>query len=243
MVAKVPAAVVALAGVTVWQLGLLDRPKFQYEETLLDRELYAIMATTKGNIGQQVEKLATGTLKGIESLPDSKELFESAVKLYPGTPEGAEKLALGLYFDDPKEAKEPRWALGWALESPQGGGFGKIQSLVDKIQEASGLSETIRAVRISKGSVLKAQIPWRNFFTPMIQPMFQWTRGYLAYDQGGYNDTTVVYKGPISLEAYVTGAQDSYHHIDYVVLFGNTKHTWDDCFPVEPIVDASIADE
>jgi len=244
MVVKVSAILIALAGVLVWQLGLFDRPKFEYQETLLDRELYAIVATTKGNVGKQVAKIAEGTLKGIESLPNSKELFESAAKLYPGTPEGAEKLALGLYFDDPKEVPEgeQRWALGWAVESPKGG-FGKIRSLVDKVQEASGLSEPIRAVRISKGRALKGEIPWRNFFTPMVQPRIQWNRAFQAYEKGGFEDPKTVYKGPIALEVYVTGVKDSFHHIDYVVLFDNTKHTWDDCFPEEHVIDASVADE
>jgi len=246
MKAKVSAVIAALAGVLVWQLGLFDRPKFEHQETFLPRELYAIVAVTKGDVRPKVfEKLITGTLKGIESLPDSTKLLESAVKIYPGTPEGAEKLALSVYFDDPVDVKkeEQRWAIGWFVESPKGN-YGSIHALVDKVQEASGLTETIRAIRFGKGSVLKVSIPWRNFFTPMIQPMIQWTRGFATYEQGGYNDSTVVYKNPIALEVYVTvGPTDSYDHIDYVVLFGNTKTTWEDCFPVEHAVDAIMVDE
>lgn len=246
MVAKVAAVVVAVAGVLVWQLGLFDRPKFEFQESLLPeeqhhhRELYAIVAVAKGNIASQVGKLATGTLKGIEESlgpEDSKELLGSAAKLWPGTPEGSEKLSVGLYFDNPKAVAEERWAIGWAVESHHGGfesGFHKVQAMVDKIQAASGLTEPIRAVRI-RGSALKAQIPWRNFFTPMIQPMLQWTRAFQTYENEGHKNDPKheATDEAIALEVYVSGPNDSYHHIDYVLLFGDTHKTWGDCFPDE----------
>jgi hypothetical protein len=111
----------------------------------------------------------------------------------------------------------------------------EIQKVVDAVQEKSGLTETIRAVRLGNDRVLKATIPWRTFLTPVVGAMLHWSRAFKAYMEGGYSSTCgrPDEEGSIALEVYLSGPRDSMEYIDYIVLFGNTKNVWDDCFPVE----------
>jgi hypothetical protein len=228
------AIIVVLLGVAIYQLGVFERPTFEYHESLLDQEkgheLYAIMATTtEKNIGQHVMRLVNGTFEGINSTSTGPTYLKSAAELY-GAPEGAEKLGVGLYFEDPATSEAPRWAFGWVVATKN---FGEAKHLAEEAKKASGLDEPIRAVRIGKDNVLKAKIPWHNPWTPMIAPMLHWGRAFKEYEKGGYKSSM----GPLLCDIYVTGPRDSYQYIDYVVLMGDTKHTWDDAFPLKVKVD------
>ena len=104
--------IVVLLGVAIYQLGVFERPKFEYHESLLEQErgheLYTIMATTtEKNIGQHVMRLMNGTFEGINSTSTGPGYLKAATKLY-GAPEGAEKLGVGLYFEDPATSDVPR---------------------------------------------------------------------------------------------------------------------------------------
>jgi hypothetical protein len=234
------AIIVVLLGVAIYQLGVFERPTFEYHESLLDQEkgheLYAIMATTtEKNIGQHVMRLVNGTFEGINSTSTGPTYLKSAAELY-GAPEGAEKLGVGLYFEDPATSEAPRWAFGWVVATKN---FGEAKHLAEEAKKASGLDEPIRAVRIGKDNVLKAKIPWHNPWTPMIAPMLHWGRAFKEYEKGGYRSTSGRQgeDGSIACDIYVTGPRDSYQYIDYVVLMGDTKHTWDDAFPLKVKVD------
>jgi hypothetical protein len=144
----------------------------------------------------------------------------------------ADAVSVGLFFDDPKKsAGPPRWAAGWLVEASS---FEQIQELVDDVKKASGLEGPIRAVRISKDNILKAEIPWRTRLTPMIAPMLHWDRGFRVL-QEEYESKKKSEYNPIALEVYVRGATGGscFDRIDYVVLFGDTSHTWADTFPDE----------
>jgi hypothetical protein len=91
----------------------------------------------------------------------------------------------------------------------------------------------MRAVRIGKDHILKARIPWHNSLTPMIAPMIHWKRAFDEYAKGGYTSSGRPEEGAIACEIYVTGPRDSYQYIDYVVLMGDTKQTWDDALPLQ----------
>ena len=55
--------------------------------------------------------------------------------------------------------------------------FEDAQALQAKAQELYPDQDKIQAVRLGPGPILKATIPWRSFFTPMIAPMLHWGRG------------------------------------------------------------------
>jgi hypothetical protein len=108
----------AVAAGAAYILGVFDRPKFELQDSLLkgnkNDELYCIVATTtEKNIGAHVKRLLIGSLKGIQALSNGKDILQDAAKIY-GSLEGAEKLGLGLYFDDPKKKG---WAVGWAVHA------------------------------------------------------------------------------------------------------------------------------
>jgi hypothetical protein len=217
-------------------LSVFDRPKFEAHDSLLkgnaSAELYCIVATTtEKNFGAHVKRLLIGSLKGIQALSNGKVILQDAARIY-GSVEGAEKLGLCLYFDDPKEKGSPRWAVGWAVHAKS---FADIQNLVNAVQEKSGLTETFRAVHLVNGSVLKATIPWRGSLTPLVGAMLHWPRAFKAYKEGGYSSTCgrPDEEGSIALEVYLSGPGDSMKYMEYVVLFGNTTTVWDDCFPAE----------
>jgi hypothetical protein len=174
-----------------------------------------------------------GTLEGIRSTGSTGPAYlKAAAELY-GAPEGAEKLGIGLFFEDPAQSDAPLWAIGWAVATKN---FGEAKRLAEEAKKASGLlDEPIRAVRIGKDNILKAKIPWHNSLTPMIAPMIQWKRAFEEYERGRYKTSNgrAGEIGAIACEIYVTGSRDSYQYIDYVVLMGDTKNTWDDAFPLQ----------
>lgn len=230
------AAVIGVAALILTQLGIFDRPAFEYHESLLvgqevGRELFAIVATsTEKGIGQHVMRLIKGVLEGIESTDTGPSYLKTSAELY-GAPEGAERLGIGLYFEDPALVDAPRWAIGWAVATKN---FNEAKKLAEETKKASGLDEPIRAVRVGKDNVLKAKIPWHNAFTPWIAPMLHWGRAFDEYSKKGYTSTGREGEdGSIACEIYVSGPKDSYQYIDYVVLMGDTKHTWDDTLPLQ----------
>lgn len=233
------AIIAVLLGVATYQLGVFERPTFVHHENLMDREkgheLYAIVATaTEKNIGQHVMRLLNGTLQGINSTDTGSVHLKTAAELY-GAPEGAEYLGVGLYFEDPAKSDAPRWAIGWGVATKN---FGDAKHLAEEVKKASSLDEPVRAVRIGKDHVLKAKIPWHNSFTPWIAPMLHWGRAFKEYEKGGYESSGREGEdGSIACEIYVMGPRDTYQYIDYVVLMGDTKHTWDDALPLEAKVD------
>jgi hypothetical protein len=257
-------------------LGLLDRPDFIYHESLWSnsrkddingdddsssrRPMFAILATIKtknigGNIGWMIETTKSSLLKD-DSDNKASTLMRQAASAY-GAPDGAEELNVGLYFDDPCTVDEPRWGIGWALAVTK---YKELEVWKQKVAKEFAEKQigdptagkvVIRAVRIGPGPVLKAKIPWRNRFTPMIQPMLQWRRGFQTFEdgrkQGLYDDAsnnrhTVGDYDPVALEVYVTGPNDSMEFIDYVVLLGDTSTVWDDAFP-QPEGDNNFTDE
>jgi hypothetical protein len=230
----IAAGVAVFIGVSVYQLGLFERPGFEHQEHLLNdgRELYAIMAvveTPYKEIGKHLMRLMEGVEKGIQAVDDGASRMQNAAETY-GAPEGAEKLGVGLYFDDPHHKNSKgRWAIGFAV---QGSSYRDVHGMVHAVKEASGLEEAIRSVRIGRDHVLKARIPWHNSITPMIAPSLHWQRGWDAYKLGSYKSKgTPGEEGSLALEVYVTGKKESMQYIDYVILMGDTTHTWHDCFP------------
>lgn len=236
--------IVAVVAFVTYQLGILERPPFVYQEAFLNgKELLAIVATTRErNIGQHVERLVQGTKKGVESLENSSAILKAAAKEY-GPDDAFPLVSIGLYFDDPYENENPRWAIGWAV---QGRSFEGLQALLPQIQKASGLDDPIKVVRIGGVGVgsFVARIPWRNMLTPMIAPMLHWGRGFQAYynhaETNGLSEQQI--SPPIALEVYVCEENDAKAFIDYVVLFGRVKNTWDDSFPgsIEEFGEASV---
>ena len=226
----VAAAVACTLAVCAFFLGIFDRPTFEFHDSLVGgRELYAIVAaSTDKNFGQNIFRLFNGTLTGINAFRDGPAMLQSAAELY-GSPEGADKLAVGLYFDDTARSGSPRWAIGWAVEA----NFGAVKRAAKTAQKESGLKEPLRAVRISKDNILKAKIPWRTPVTPAIAPMLHWGRGKKAYKEGGYTSSSgrTGEDGFVCLELYVTGANDTAAYLDYALLMGDTRKTWDDTFP------------
>ncbi|CAB9518104.1 expressed unknown protein [Seminavis robusta] len=225
----------ALLAFMTYQLGLLERPEFKHHKSFLNgQELHAIVATTTGNIGQQVERLVVGTKKGVGALGDKgTAMMAAASKAYGVDQEAIPAISTGLYFDDPFSMEHPRWAIGWAVAGPS---IEELKALLPVVQEASGLeSNEIRVVRIggSGTEIITVRIPWRNYFTPMIAPMLHWGRGFQVYEKY-IEENKEADKGvtPIALEVYVhEGDGSTREFIDYTVLFGEVSNTWEDTFP------------
>ena len=226
-----------------------------------DRYLYGIVAlSSKKNIGSAIKFIFTSIDDGMkECTKNAEELMQAAGKLYNGSTPTSENatnessateqsvLAIGLYFNNPSTAQVPKWAAGWAIEAES---FEVVQDIAKQIQECLDKKETsevgeseplqIRAVRMGgpKCAILKGQIPSHNRFTPMLAPMIQWTRAFKTYTQAKYTANTgrpmnEHDEGPIALEVYsMAGNKICEGHIDYVVLFGDVKATWDDLFPL-----------
>jgi hypothetical protein len=221
---------VALIALITYQLGIFDSPEFVEGST---KEMYALMATsTNKYIGKHVMRLLSGTndailkAKGVES-----SILANAAANY-GSPAGADSLSVGLYFEDPNSVEHPRWAVGSIVDVAN---LEALEELKKLVQEASTLEEPIKAVQIGPGPILKARIPWRNMLTPYIAPMLHWKRAFDAYAAGGYSSFNGREGeiGAIACEIYVTGANDSYEAIDYIVLMGTTQKIWDATFPLE----------
>jgi hypothetical protein len=225
------AAVITVAA--LYQLGLFDWP--QFEESLLEPQLYGLLATTKSkDIAGSIERLLNGTRTAIETV--AKDRLAPAAAAY-GAPSGAEALSIGIYVDDPGAVDHPRWGLGWAIQvdnkDPK-----LLADILDQVSQTSTLDEPIRLVTLGGGSkVLTARIPWRTMLTPAVAPMLHWGRGFKAYKNGGYTSTSGREgdEGALACEIYVTGPNDSLEYIDYVVLMGDTSPIFDAMFPVAPI--------
>lgn len=218
---------VCLVAVAAYFVGIFDRPPFEYSDTLSPNgEVYAIVAvTTQKDISKHVQRLMMGAKLAVPA-----DRNAAAAAAYD--PE-ATKMAVGLWFDDPKKHENPRWAMGWAVASPD---FATVQNMALEGQEASGLSEELKAVRLGQSPVLKARIPWKSFFTPMIAPMLHWDRAFSAYQKGHYTATAGPGRGekegPLALELYLQGEGSKNLYIDYAVLMGDTSVTWNDVFPL-----------
>lgn len=250
------AAAVAIIGVLVQQLGFLDGANFHYyenlwwpdglrkkrahKETSVAEPLYAILAmSTSKDFGAHIERLLTAVKKPLDENSSLKSSMAKAAEEY-GAPEGAEALSVGLYFDDPIAVDEPRWGMGWAVAIGSFTDLQKIQEQVAASFRSNNHKETVRAVRIGPGPVLKSRIPWRHRFTPMLMPMLQWKKGFEVYDAGKKDGIYQASNGrnnkaewdAVACEIYVTEKNDKGAYIDYVVLMGDTSDVWDDSFPV-----------
>jgi hypothetical protein len=227
-----------VAGFAAYQLGIFDRPPFRFYENLVNNKdqsyLIALLAfSTEKKIGKHICRLMNGVNNGIlKSSTKSQAMLTTARRLYTSSDSEDGSVGVGLYFDDPTKSDNPRWAAGFAIQADS---FDEVQKLVSTVQENSGLSEVIKAVRIGKGSnILKANIPYHNSMTPMIAPMIQWKRAYETYDKGGYKSFNNRPKDDCpapALEVYFTGTNfSSMTGMDYIVLIGDTTETYDDCY-------------
>jgi len=249
-IARLTAVAVAVAAATLYLLGIFDCPGFARQDALLPdadgshhRELYALVATTTDkNVGGNIGRLLEGTKKGIDSLPDGADLLRNAAKKYDSS---AETIAVSLFLDHPKQVDAPRWATGWAVYADS---FHKIQHAVTAVQDKSGLTdETIRAVRLGKGPVLRGSIPWRTMLTPIIGAMLNWKRALKIFDQEGYEaphcgdhrkDETCCH---VALELYLSGEKDRMLRVDYALLLGDNTHVMDDSFPLNEYTKEDVA--
>lgn len=251
---------IILAGCVVGYLvGIFDRPLFEYQETLVmgdDNDakkqtfLYAIVAfSTEPKIGQHIERILDGVKMGLLGQPNGKALMTAASQLY-GPPANSEDgyIEVELYFDDPEQTEHPRWLAGYAVQADT---FEEIQNLLSDVQKKSGLTkEIIRAVRVGCGSsVLKASIPYRSRFTCMIATMIQWKRAFHTYEKGSYQSecgrsheevaaiALALYFGTFSS----MNSKGCLQALEYIVLMGDTKITWDDAIPLPSDPNSDIA--
>lgn len=198
---------VALLAVVAFFLGIFDRPEFVYQDSLLPdgSDLMTIVATSQDqNIGENIMRLLGGAEAAIMASPEGTRLLEAAAESF-----GGGKVGVGLYFDDPKTMDAPRWAAGWAVQA----NFNQARAIASEGASASGLEEEpIKTVVIRNSQVLRASIPWRSYFTPMIAPMLHWERGFAKYkeDNGGT-------AAGLALELYVTDKEGKYKSIEFIV--------------------------
>jgi hypothetical protein len=229
------AVAVVLGGLFAFLTGLFDRPKFVYREFLLEskKELYVLMAPCKENgFAKHMPRICQGTLDAVQALKGSTKLLADGAALY-GSPKGAERLFIGLFFDDPWLTNTPRWAIGWVVDVKD---FAEAKTLAEEANKTkpAKLTEPIVAVRVGPGPGIAGRLPWRTMLTPRMAPMVQWARAFAAYRKGGYKSHgREGEEGSVACEVYVTGPNDSYEYIDYIVLMGDTRNVWDDTFPVE----------
>lgn len=199
----IPVLVASLA-VVLFLFGVFDRPDFEYHDSF--PELVTIVAVSrKKNIGEHVMALMQAAESAILASPDGARMMEAAANLYGGGAEG--KLGVGLYFDDPKTEDNPRWAVGWAV----GTDVNQARLIAAQGAAATGQADSIRVVRVPNSRVLKASIPWRSRWTPMIAPMLHWERGMAKYMKDNSKEAM------LALEVYVSGENDKYKTIDYIV--------------------------
>lgn len=230
----VSASIVLIAGLA-YAVGLFDRPKFEYHEYFLKskQELFILAAPCQEpSYAKHIPRICEGTIDAIKTLKDSSKLLTDGAKLYD-VPEGAEKLCVGLYFDDPWKTNAPRWAIGWAVGCKDSAAAQAMVLEANKNKPAT-LKETMVAIRVGPTGGPCARIKWRTSVTPMVMPMIMWSRAYAAYEKGGYrSESGRGGDGSVACEVYVTGPNDNRAYIDYIVLSGDTKNVWDDTFPVE----------
>ena len=226
-----------VAAVTAYQLGYFDRPEFEITSSLCRNTssglqfIGVIAISTEGNISSVSDRLDDGVLKGIRALENGDSMLKRASDLY-GTPKDSDKVRLSLFGDDieAQDGASARWGAGWAVAVAK---FRDIQKVIENIQGSSGLNEEIRAVRVEGPGVLKATIPWRNNFTPVVGAMIQWGRAYDAFakhectaDNGRDGQ-----EGTICMEMSVCVADDRIVWVDFVLLHNDTSELWDDAFP------------
>lgn len=231
----VSASVIFIGGLA-YAVGLLDHPKFVYREYFLQskQELFLLVAPCQEpTYAKHIPRICEGTIDAIKTLKGSAKLLADGAKLYD-VPDGAEKLGIGLYFDDPWKTNTPRWAIGWAVGCKD---FEAAQALaVDANKnKPAKLKETIVAVRVGPKGGIGGRIKWRIPITPMVMPMIMWSRAYAAYENGGYKSDNGRDgdEASVACEVYVTGPNDKGAYIEYIVLSGDTKNIWDDTFPVD----------
>ena len=220
------------AGFFLFQVGFFDKPPL--EEKVLDGTLYFFLAaTTSKDIGGNVMRLLKGSNEAVSQVASPEQLAMPA-QVY-GSPKGSESLSAGLYIDDPMTDDHPRWGLGFAIqaESDQ-----EAKDLLTKVQAASALEEPMRLVKIPDGfKILRGRIPWRSVVTPVVAPFLHWKRYYDIYKEGGYssdNGRADDHEGSVALEVYVTGPNDSFMYIDYIILMGDTSAIVDGLDPPMP---------
>lgn len=235
----VSAAVLVIVGLA-YMIGLLDRPKWVYREYFLlsKKELFILAAPCQEpSYPKHIPRICKGTIDAITTLKDAKKILRDGAALYD-VPEGAERLCIGLYYDDPWKTNTPRWAIGWAVGVKD---FATAQALAEEANKhkPAKLKEPMKAVRVGPEGGVVGRIKWRVNFTPMVMPMIMWSRGFAEYEKGGYksnNGRDDGHDGGVACEVYVTtgaGPNDKGAYIDYMVLSGDTKNVWDDAFPVE----------
>lgn len=241
--AAILAVSAGVIGAATYFVGLWDNAGFSLQETLLPDEgekeptspLYAIVATCREkNIGRHVMRLMQGVKTGFDAVPEAGLLATRAKDAY--WKDCCTYLSVGLYFDNPSKVQNPRWAIGWAVQTEPGGKFEDVQALVEQIQMACGLAEEIRAVRLGNGPMLKGRIPWRHMLTPMVAPMLHWGRALNLCYKNNYhanNGRTSGQDAYACLELYLMSTKGKPSFIDYVVLLGDTTNVWNDTFPEE----------
>lgn len=170
-------ASLAFVGFLLYKSGLLDWPSFEEAELPPFTALVATRRTK--DFGKEIPSLLESTK------PTNEAHYDTT---YTG-----DKVSVGLYIDDPSQADEPRWALGWVVQ-----------------KETPVPSKELRLVHWKGGSVLKARIPWRHSWTPMVAPLLHWKRGFESFVSGGD-------QGPaIALEVYAHEAG----WLEYIILSG-----------------------
>lgn len=223
------------AAVVAHQLGYFDRPDFEQASSLCRTtssglQFIAVVAiSTDPNIAGASDALYEGVQRGLESLEQGNKMLERAAGIY-GTPRGSKRVRVGIFGDELTTEGHSRWGAGWAVAMSK---FRDIEKLLESVQQASGLTEDLRAVRVEGPQVLKATIPWRNKFTPMVGAMVQWSRAFDAYcdlectaDCGRQG-----VDGTICMEVAVLDENDQFVWVDYILLHGDTCEVWDDAFP------------
>jgi hypothetical protein len=149
------------------------------------KELFILMAPcSEKGYNKHIPRLHEGTLDAIKVLKDSTKLLADGAALY-GAPEGAERLSVGLYFDDPFLTDTPRFAFGWVVGAKD---FAEAKAMAEEANKMkpAKLKEAVVAVRVGPGPGVGGRLPWRTRFTPMMAPMIMWTRAFAAYNEGGY---------------------------------------------------------
>jgi len=229
------AGTTVVAGVTAYQLGYFDRPDFEKVPTLCKNTssglqfVGVIAVSTEQNITATSDRLCDGVLKGIKSLERGEQMLRLAADVY-GTPKGSDKVRMALFGDTPEASESPRWGAGWAVAVAK---FRDLRKVLSDIQEASELTEEIRVVRVEGPGALKATVPWRGSFTPVVGALVQWGRAYSAYaklkctaDNGRNGED-----GSICMEISVMVPDDGFVWVDYILLYQDTSELWDDAFP------------
>jgi hypothetical protein len=150
--------VCAAASFVGYQLGLFDRPHFVFEQSLVTSNekqtyLYAIVAlSTEKSISRHIKRLMTGVKDGIsKTIPDHEVQLIAAARLFGGSDAIDRTLSVALYFDNPNKEAKPRWASGWAVQGPNlsdDSYYEQLQKYVTDIQDNSGLTESIRVLRL-----------------------------------------------------------------------------------------------